>query len=409
VSDEYFDKGCVLKFLQDRSDCVMSSVNKKALVIGGGIGGLATAIALRQAGMDVQVFEAVREVKEVGAGITVWSNAVKAIQRLGLKDELEAIGMPATYRSIYTARGELLSKIKVDQLANGLSAPMLLVHRADLQGMLLRAFGEANVQLGTRCVGFTQDEKGVCARFENGSEAEGDLLVIADGIRSALRAQLFGNKPFRYSGYATWRGIASLEDEHIPVGVSSETWGRGRRIGLIPLDHRHMYWFAGQNLPQGAFMSETADERKQRMRDLFRGWHKPIEAVIEATEPSTIIRADIYEMEPLDHWCQGRIALMGDAGHPMTPNMGQGACQALEDAVVLGACVQDVNDLPTALRVYEAKRIKRVNRVAKQSHRIGVLSQLEHPLACGVRDFLAKRMYTQLLSKELDWLLNFNV
>lgn len=387
----------------------MSNLNKKALVIGGGIGGLSTAIALRQAGMNVQVFEAVREVKEVGAGITVWSNAVKALHKLGLKDELETIGMPATYRIIYSAHGELLSKIKVDQLANGLSAPIQLVHRADLQGMLLRAFGEANVRLNATCINFTQDEKGVCARFEDGSEAEGDLLVIADGIRSALRAQMFGKKPLSYGGYATWRGIASLEDEHIPVGVSSESWGRGRRIGLIPLNKGRMYWFAAQNLPQGAFMSETADEKKQRMRDLFRGWHKPVEAVIEATEPSTIIRADIYEMEPLDHWSQGRIALMGDAAHPMTPNMGQGACQAIEDAVVLGACVQEANDLSTVLQVYEAKRIKRVNRVIKQSHRIGVLSQLENPLACGVRDFLAKRMYTQLLSKELDWLLNFSV
>jgi len=409
MSAHRFDKGCVLKFLQVRSDCVMSSGNKKALVIGGGIGGLSTAIALRQAGMDVQVFEAVREVKEVGAGVTVWSNAVKAIQKLGLKDELEAIGMPATYRIIYTARGELLSKINVAQLANGLSAPILLVHRADLQGMLLRAFGEANVHLSTRCVDFTQDEKGVCARFENGSEVEGDLLIIADGIRSALRAQLFGKRPFNYSGYATWRGIASLEDEHIPVGVSSETWGRGRRIGLIPLNNGRMYWFAAQNLPQGAFTSETADEKKQRLQDLFRGWHKPVEAVIEATEPSTIIRADLYEMEPLKHWCQGRIALMGDAAHPMTPNMGQGACQALEDAVVLGACIQEANDLPTALQIYEEKRIQRVNRVTKQSHRIGILSQLENPLTCGVRDFLAKRMYTQLLSKELDWLLSFNI
>ncbi len=386
---------------------MVSSAKKRALVIGGGIGGLSAALALQQVSMDVQVFEAVQEVKEVGAGVTVWSNAVRALQQLGLSDALQAIGMPATHRVIYTWQGELLSRIQVDQLAHGLGAAILLVHRADLQSILLRAFGEANVQLGARCIGFTQDESSVCARFEDGREVEGDLLVAADGIRSTLRAQLFGEKPLRYSGYATWRGIAPLEDKHIPIGVSSETWGRGSRIGLIPLDNGRMYWFAGQNAHAGELKAETAEQKKQRMRDLFRGWHEPIEAVIEATDPSTIIQADVYEMEPLPQWRKGRVTLLGDAAHAMTPNMGQGACQAIEDAVVLRSCLQADDDIPRSLQTYEARRIKRVQRIATQSRRIGWLSQLGNPLACGIRNALVKRFYTRLLSKELDWVLSF--
>lgn len=384
-----------------------SRVNGRALVIGGGIGGLSVALALRQAGMEVQVFEAVEEVKEVGAGVTIWSNAVRALQKLGLTDALQVIGRPATYRIIYNWNGELLSKIQVDQLANGLGAAILMMHRADLQSALLQAFGAANVQLDARCVGFTQDDKGVCAQFANGQTVEGDLLVAADGIHSALRTQLFGPKRLLYTGYVTWRGIASLEDENIPVGVSSETWGKGQRIGLIPLNNERMYWFTGQNMPAGTCKDETAEQKKQRMRDMVRGWHAPIEAVIEATDPSTIIRADVYELEQLPHWCQGRVTLLGDSAHAMSPNMGQGACQAIEDAVVLGSCLQEEHDIPSALRLYESMRIKRVQRVATQSRRIGQLAQLENPLACALRNALVKRWYTGLLSRELNWLLSY--
>ena len=386
---------------------MVSGAKRRALVIGGGIGGLSAALALRQVGMDVQVFEAVEQVKEVGAGVTVWSNAVRALQKLGLADALQAIGMPAKYRIVDTWRGELLSRIQVDQLAGGLGAAILVVHRAQLQAALLQAYGEANIELGARCVSCTQDQEAVRVQFADGREVEGDVLIASDGIRSMMRAQLFGDKPLRYAGYATWRGIAALEDENITPGVSSETWGRGSRIGLLPLNNGRMYWFAGKNMSAGERKDDTAEQKKQLLRDLFRGWHAPIEAVIEATDPATIIRADVYELEPLQHWSKGRVTLLGDAAHAMTPNMGQGACQAIEDAVVLGSCMKEEYDVLAALRLYEAKRLKRVERVATQSRRIGWLSQLENPFACDLRDALVKRLYTPLLSKELDWLLSF--
>jgi 2-polyprenyl-6-methoxyphenol hydroxylase-like FAD-dependent oxidoreductase len=388
---------------------MVSSAKRRALVIGGGIGGLSAALALRQAGMDVQVFEAVKEVKEVGAGVTVWSNAVRALERLGLLEELRAVGMPATDRIIYTWRGEKLSHIKVEQLAGGLGAVIQVVHRADLQNILLCALGTEHVRLNARCTGFTQDENCVRVRFEDGYEAEGDVLIAADGVRSALRKQLFGDRPLRYAGYTTWRGIAPLEDEKIPVGVSSETWGTGTRIGLIPLNDGRMYWFAGMNAPEQVHKDESAEQRKHLMQSIFRGWHSPVEAVIEATPASTIINADIYELNSLPHWRQGRVILLGDAAHAMTPNMGQGACQAIEDGVTLGVCMQEEHDVVMALRLFEAKRMRRVQRVTTQSRRIGWLSQLGQPLACEIRNSLVKRFYTSLLTKELDWLLSYTV
>lgn len=385
----------------------MSSRRKRALVIGGGIGGLSAALALRQIGMDVQVFEATHEIREVGAGVTLWSNAVRALQQLGLSDALRTIGMPATSRVISTWRGEVLSHIEVKQLACGLGAAILVCHRADIHAALLHAFGEAHVQLQARCLRVLQDGKNVGAQLEDGREITGDLLIAADGVHSVIRSQLFGARPLRYAGYTTWRGIAQLEDTQIPVGVSSETWGYGSRIGLIPLTHGRMYWFTGLTTPEDEGKEETGQQKKQRMQNLFQAWHSPIEATIEATEPSTIIRAGIYEMEPLQRWFVGRVALLGDAAHAMTPNMGQGACQAIEDAVVLGKCLKEVQDIPTALRYYEMRRIKRVQRVSLQSRRIGWLAQLKSPLACKLRNTLVKQWYTEWLSRELDWLLSY--
>lgn len=385
----------------------MVNTRKRALVVGGGIGGLSAALALRQAGMDVQVFEAAREMRALGAGITLWSNAVSALEQLGLADALQAIGMPATYRMVSTWRGEVLSKIPVDQLAHGRGAAMLICHRPELQSALLHAVGEEHVTLNARCVRYVQNEKEVCAQLEDGREIEGDLLVAADGIHSILRAQLFGARPLRYAGYTAWRGVASLEEKQFPTGVSSQSWGQGRLFGLIPLTQGRMYWFASLTMREGENKEETGAQSKQRMRDLFQGWHSPIEATIEAADPSTISRAGIYETRPLRHWSIGRVTLLGDAAHAMTPNMGQGACQAIEDAVVLGRCLREEHDISTALRHYEMRRSKRVQRVALLSRRIGWLAQLEH--LCEVRNTLMKQWYTGWLTKELDWLLGYEV
>ncbi len=381
--------------------------NSKALIVGGGIGGLSAALALRQIGMDVTVFESVNEVKEVGAGVTIWPNAVRALRKLGVVDALQAIGLPAIYRTILTWQGKLLSEIRVDRLADQMGSSIMLVHRAALQSALLQALGEADVQLGAKCVGITQDEGRVQAQFEDGRETQGDLLIGADGGRSVVRQHLFGEKKVRYAGYTSWRGIASVEEKHIPIGVSSETWGRGRRLGLIPMNNGRMYWFAVQNAPEGEGKHEAAPERKRYVQELFRGWHEPIEAVLEATETSTIIRTDVYELELLSHWCKGQVTLLGDAAHAMTPNMGQGVCQAIEDAVVLGACLNEGSAIAPALQMYEARRMRLTNRVAIQSRRIGHISQLENPLLCQLRDVLVKHLYTGFLSKELEWILRY--
>jgi 2-polyprenyl-6-methoxyphenol hydroxylase-like FAD-dependent oxidoreductase len=325
----------------------------KALIIDGGIGGLCAAIALRQAGIDATVYEKVTEMHEVGAGLTLWTNAVRALQKLGLTDALHAIGTPYTRATIYSWQGEILSETPVDALLQKFQVTSIGVHRADLQAMLLSTLGEGVVQRGAQCTGFTQHETGVCASFADGKEAWGDVLIGADGIHSVIRSQLFGLSKPRYAGYTAWRGVTPFQVEQ--RGDAFETWGNGKRFGFVPLNQGRVYWFATRNMPEGS--GDGTMGRKREVLELFRGWHKPIEALLQATEESAILHNDISDQKPLHHWGEGHITLLGDAAHPMTPNMGQGACQAIEDALVLAAFLRNVRNMEAALQAYEQEWI----------------------------------------------------
>lgn len=375
----------------------------RALIIGGGIGGLCTAIALRQAGIDVTIFEKVSAMHGVGAGLTLWANAVRALQKLGLSDMLQAIGSPCTRATIYSWQGEILSETPVDQMLKKFKVASIGVHRADLQASLLNTLGEGVVQLDSQCTGFTQNETGVCAHFADGKEVRGDVLIGADGIHSVIRAQLFGQAKPRYAGYTAWRGVTSFHFER--QGEVFETWGRGQRFGCVPLSQGRVYWFAVRNAPPGQGDGPTG--RKSEVFDLFRGWHEPIEALIKATDESAILHNDIYDRKPLQHWSEGRITLLGDAAHAMTPNMGQGACQAIEDAVVLAACLRNASDIAAALRTYEQERIKRTTAIVKQSQTLGRMAQWENPLACSIRDALMKSTPSSVLLKQLEWAVGY--
>jgi 2-polyprenyl-6-methoxyphenol hydroxylase-like FAD-dependent oxidoreductase len=294
--------------------------HKKVLIIGGGIGGLAAAIALRKVGIAATVYESSNALREIGAGLTLWKNAVRAIEKLGLSNELAAIGMPMTEGGVRSWRGDVLSETFVDRHDSS-AVQATVVRRSELLAMLSAALDEGVVQLQAKCVGFKQDDVGVWAQFADGSEVFGDALIGADGIHSVVRSQLFGKEKPRYSGYTGWRGVAHLEHEHIPA-ATTESWGRGRRFGLAPIRQGQVIWYATLNIAEG-----TADDpigRKKRLLALFGDWHEPIKAVIEATDESAILHNDIYDRKPVQHWSRGRVTLLGDAAHPMTPNLGQG-------------------------------------------------------------------------------------
>lgn len=351
------------------------------IIIGGGIGGLAAALALKRAGLEVRVFEQVAVPGEVGAGLTLWPNAVKALRKLGL-EELVNTSSPVESGNIYSWQGARLSSLSSEKLLTRFGASTLALHRADLQSALSAALGADTLTLGQACNGFEQDDQGVIAHFADGSSQRGSALIGADGIHSLIRERLFGAEKPRYAGYTAWRGVTIP-----PVAAKirpGEYWGRGVRFGLVPLNRGRYYWFATRNAREGE--QEHRQGRKHEVLSLFHDWYPSIPAIIEATPDSAILRNDIYDRPPLPHWTRGRITLLGDAAHPMTPNLGQGACQALEDALVLADCLTQTDNISVALQLYQALRIPRTTRIVNRSWQLGRIGQWKNPLACLLRD-----------------------
>jgi 2-polyprenyl-6-methoxyphenol hydroxylase-like FAD-dependent oxidoreductase len=380
---------------------MQSSGSKKVIIIGGGIGGVTAAIALKRAGMDVTVFERAEEIREVGSGLPLWTNALRALHTIGLSDELEQLGVQVTSVSVSTWRGDTLTDTKNDKYLKRLGTITIVVHRAELLALLLKTLGEDRVQLGMNCVGFTQDETGVCARFEGGQEVQGDVLIGADGIHSVIRTQLFGLIKPGYVGYTCWRGLAHTTR----TGLETWAWGKGCQFGITPMSQARAYWFVQKYAPEGE--KDKPGGKKSEILELFHDWHDPIPAVIEATAETDILRNDIYELKHLRQWSQGRVTLLGDAAHAMTPNLGQGACQAIEDAVALGACLKESTDIASSLKLYEKRRVTRANNITRLAHFIGQSVQWDNPMLSGARNTIIRNIPVSMAIKRFMWLLDY--
>jgi 2-polyprenyl-6-methoxyphenol hydroxylase-like FAD-dependent oxidoreductase len=285
-------------------------------------------------------------------------------------------------------RGGVLDETRPGDLGRRFGCPNLVVHRADLLRALASAFGPGSVSLGARCEGFEQDSESVTARFADGTERRGELLIGADGLYSSIRERLFGDGRPRYAGYTCWRGLAPFVGETLPPGLGFEGWGRGSRFAVQHCGPGRVFWYATRNAPEGS--PDGPHGRKQDVLDTFAGWHEPIPTVIAATDGDAILKNDITDRRPIRNWGRGRVTLLGDAAHPTTPNFGQGACQAIEDAVVLADSLADMSDVPAALRSYEASRRDRTAFITRASRRLGAASQWENPLLCWLRDAITR-------------------
>jgi 2-polyprenyl-6-methoxyphenol hydroxylase-like FAD-dependent oxidoreductase len=367
-----------------------------AVVIGGGIAGLTTAIALDRAGVGVDVYERVETLGEIGAGISIWLNALRAFAEVGLADTIRSFSVPAGEAGLRTCDGRLLVGPQQTTIARRLEDVAVVMHRVDLQRVLVDAFGRDRVRLGKACVSVAQDDTGVSATFADGHVARGDVLVGADGLHSVVRAALHGDRPARYSGYTAWRGVVSFDHARVLPG---ESWGPGRRFGQIPMSQGRVYWFATDNVPSGG--RAAAGEKAELLRR-FKGWHAPIEALVDATADGAILRNDIHDRPPLTRWGDRRITIAGDAAHPMTPNLGQGACQAIEDAVALARCLKDAVDVVAALRAYEASRIPRANEIVEASRRVGVVGQIENRWAIAARNTFVRLVGGRLQARAIE-------
>jgi 2-polyprenyl-6-methoxyphenol hydroxylase-like FAD-dependent oxidoreductase len=370
-------------------------MSQKLIVVGGGIGGLTAALALHRAGIGVTVFERAPAFTEVGAGMSLWPNATRVLQSLGVLEQVVARGEPVTQFNLQRPDGQLISAISM----TGFPTPALCIHRADLHRALRQQLPAGCLEANQRLEAFTQGPDGVTARFAGGLEANADGLIGADGINSVIRSQLHGAGESIYRGYCIWRGIAP-EISGAVRGHISETWGPGRRFGILPMGQGRICWYATRNgLPS---QLDAPEGRKAEVQALFKNWHDPISALIEATHPGDIVKNDARDRKPLRHWGDGRVTLLGDAAHPITPNVGQGACMAIEDAACLAKHLLAASDLVSAFRSYEAKRRPRTAYVARQARRIGAIGQWEKPWIVKGRDLVTRLV----LSRSPDMQLN---
>jgi 2-polyprenyl-6-methoxyphenol hydroxylase-like FAD-dependent oxidoreductase len=374
------------------------------LIVGGGIGGLATALALQRRGIKALVFERTRQFREVGSGLIVAGNAVKALHKLGLADVLHALATPLRTTHLRSWRGDVLVDLPTQETMQRFGTSTVAIHRADLQAALVQALSPGSLRTGMHGIGFEQDEQAVRVRFASGEEVQGDLLVGADGLHSVVRSQLVGAARPRYAGYTAWRGVTRFALNQGEAQTTFETWGTGKRFGVIPLSAGQVCWFAVANAPEGEREEERGEKRK--VLALVSSCHEPAWAMVEATEPSAIFRTDIYDRPPISSWSLGRVTLVGDAAHPMTPNLGQGACQAIEDAFLLAESLKSAPTLPSALQRYEARRIRRANTIVQRSWQQGRIAQWEHPWGIRVRDLVLRMTPPRLFVKQLEWILD---
>jgi 2-polyprenyl-6-methoxyphenol hydroxylase-like FAD-dependent oxidoreductase len=358
-------------------------------IIGGGIGGVAAAAAFYKLGIRATVYERAPRLEEVGAGMMLWPNATRVLKSLGLLDQVAARSAPTTHFAVRAKRGQVLMDIALGQF----EVPALCTRRSDLLAALLSALPRESVRLGREFKRLEQSGSKVQVHLSGGCVEEHDAVIGADGIRSRVRAQLFGVSDPVYRGYTVWRGVSAYSGPAIRHGYNSETWGHGSRFGILDIGQGRYTWYATANV------RTPSSEQKSDLLQRFAGWHQPIPSLIDSTE--LILENGAYDLAPLPRWTSGHVTLLGDAAHPCTPNLGQGGCMALEDALVLAKCVSSERSIESALHRYEALRRRRTRHIQQRSLLMGRIGQWQNRAAVSGRRFVTSLLPAALFEHNL--------
>lgn len=365
-----------------------------AVVVGGGIAGLAAAVALRRRDWQVTLLERQAAISEVGAGITLWPNALRALDALGVSSRIRELGIVRIPGGIRDSRGRWLARNETDVLVERFGDGMVVLERRQLLGTLQDACADVDIRVCTDVDSVTADGTVVTS---SGDRVPGDLVVGADGLRSSVRRSLWPDSQVRSTGMLAARLIGRVDDQDRVEG--GESWGRGDYGGVVPLPDGRLYAYLV--VPVAAGAPSTPDEALPWLRRRFASWHHPLPQLLAGLEPEHLLLNELFDLAPLPSLVRDRVALVGDAGHAITPNLGQGACQALEDAVELAACLDGPADVARRLPTYDRRRLPRVHQLAKRSRAAGAVAAWHGLVPTTIRNTLVRLLPADLALRGL--------
>ena len=333
-------------------------------IIGAGMGGLTTGIALKKFGHRVTIYEQAEQILPVGAAISLWSNGVKCLNYLGLTEQVAKLGGQMNDLAyIDGLNGEVMTQFSLAPLIEEVGQRPYPVSRAELQNMLMDAFGRQDIQLGKKMVSIEDKGQHVEIGFQDGSTASAALLIGADGTHSMTRQYVLGKQvERRYAGYVNWNGLVEISEDLAPAQQWTTFVGEGKRASLMPVAEHRFYFFFDVPLPAG--LENQRSEYKILLKQYFSGWCSQVQRLIDSIDEQKTNRVEIHDIEPFTQFYKGRVVILGDAAHSTTPDIGQGGCQAMEDAIYLARALQiNTLGLEDALKRYQNKRNERANEL----------------------------------------------
>lgn len=367
---------------------------KDISIIGAGIGGLTMGLILKQSGLKFNLYERASEIKPIGAGIVIANNAMQIFKKMEISDKIENAGNKISVMKITDEQLNVISAIQLSRFEEKYGVHNVAIHRADLQRILAEEIGYKHIHLSRSLADITQGEKYQLS-FEDGTTTITDIVIGADGINSKVRKELFSEGVIRKTGQFCWRGVCENTLPETYSNEAYECWGKGKRFGFVKINAQQVYWYAVIN-------ESLLQDKKEIHPDIFKNFHPMIREMIRTTSKLSIHESYITDLKPMHHWVDKNACLMGDAAHATTPNMGQGACQAIEDAYVIGELLSAGRNATDAFKMYQELRISKAHSIVNNSRTLGKISQIENALGRKIRNWIFKNAPESANYKQLD-------
>lgn len=364
-------------------------------IIGAGIGGLTTALTLKQKGYPIAIYEGASEIKPVGAGIIIANNAMQVFQKLGLQDKIQQAGNRISSMKITDENLKPLSVVDLSVFEQKYGVYNVAIHRGALQKILVEAIGNECINLSKKLIDIKKNDD-FELNFDDNTSVHSNILIGADGIKSIIRNKLFKENIIRNAQQICWRSVC---DYNLPKQYShelNEAWGKGKRVGFVKISSQKVYWFALAN------KRDVMNTDEINLVDFFKEFHPDIVQILQATPKETINVSEITDLKPLQHWHKENVCLVGDAAHATTPNLGQGACQAIEDAYILGNCLSKEIDINKSFQQYEKIRKKKANEIVSISWALGKVAHISNNWGVWLRNKIMSNIPASINKKQTE-------